>query len=265
MNIYLKLTKEFNDGCLRAILSGGQAVVMHRVAFMSKDGDWVLREDKEAMSHVLCLLESYGATYRFGAPLDIRWMSGGWSAHFEFMSQNIRVRTDFVTRPPRLSPERIDRLWREQENRDIAFLDCADLIETKKTNREKDYAVIGELGRMLESIEDRLKYSRSARDLIKLAAQYPDKIAGLKEQRHVLAAIAEGIEAVEVALDKERRQLMHANERRIAAYMAAAEKWQAMWPAISRSLDGKPLSAAHREMIRHADDLLPVTVPGGLS
>ena len=72
MNIYLELTRKFNQGRLRAVLAGGQAVVLHRLAMMSKDGDWILREDEETMSHVLSVLAEYGAHYRFGAPLDVR-------------------------------------------------------------------------------------------------------------------------------------------------------------------------------------------------
>ncbi|MCX7347435.1 MAG: hypothetical protein NTU78_17200, partial [Alphaproteobacteria bacterium] len=78
-NIYLELTRRFNHGHVRAILAGGQAVVLHRLAIMSKDGDWILREDHQTMEHVLSVLERYGARYRFGAPLDVRWMASGWS------------------------------------------------------------------------------------------------------------------------------------------------------------------------------------------
>ncbi|OHB65266.1 MAG: hypothetical protein A2Y76_08725 [Planctomycetes bacterium RBG_13_60_9] len=98
MNIYLDLTRKFNSSGIRAILAGGQAVVLHRLAIMSKDGDWILREDPQTMQYVLSVLGRYGARYRFGAPLDVRWMAGGWSAHLEFQWQELRVRTDFVTR-----------------------------------------------------------------------------------------------------------------------------------------------------------------------
>ena len=84
MNVYLGLTHKFNRRRARAILAGGQAVVLHRLAMMSKDGDWILREDAQTMDHVLSVLGQYGARYRFGAPLDVRWMAGGWSAHLEF-------------------------------------------------------------------------------------------------------------------------------------------------------------------------------------
>ena len=38
-NPYVRLTREFNHGRLRAILASGQAVVLYRLAIMSKDGD----------------------------------------------------------------------------------------------------------------------------------------------------------------------------------------------------------------------------------
>lgn len=74
MSIYLELTREFNVGRLRAIISSGPAVVLLRLAIASKDGDWIVREDQEALGHVLGVLESHGAHYRFGAPLDLRWL-----------------------------------------------------------------------------------------------------------------------------------------------------------------------------------------------
>ena len=49
-NPYVRLTHEFNEGRLRAVLASGQAVVLYRLAVMSKDGDWILREDDEALA-----------------------------------------------------------------------------------------------------------------------------------------------------------------------------------------------------------------------
>ena len=114
------------------------------------------------MQHVLAVLAEYGARYRFGAPLDERWPAGGWSAHFEFRRDQLRVRTDFVTRPPRLESATLDRLWKETDPQ-RPVLDPAALAEVKKTNREKDYAVIGELARLMTEPRQQLLYSRSAR------------------------------------------------------------------------------------------------------
>ncbi|RCK80801.1 MAG: hypothetical protein OZSIB_2689 [Candidatus Ozemobacter sibiricus] len=264
MSIYLELTRRFNTGRFRAILSGGQAVVMHRLAMMSKDGDWILREDDEACQHVLNVLQEYGATYRFGAPLHPRWLVAGWSSHLEFVHTGLRVRTDFLTRPPRLSPERVEAMWARAYSSEIPFLEVVDLIETKKTNREKDYAVIGELARLLVAPEEILLHSRSARDLAAVAKAHPDLVARLLSRRPMLAALADGRwDVLEAALDAERRQLMRAHEARLARFAAAAARWAAIWPEVSREMASLPLAAAHALMIRRAEGVLPVAVPEG--
>lgn len=72
MNVYVTLTRELNRGRLHAILSSGQAVVLHQLAMMSKDGDWILREDPESLDHVIGVPSTRGAQVRFGAPFDER-------------------------------------------------------------------------------------------------------------------------------------------------------------------------------------------------
>ena len=43
-NIYFELTREFNAQGPITALASGQAVVFYRIAIMSKDGDWILKE-----------------------------------------------------------------------------------------------------------------------------------------------------------------------------------------------------------------------------
>ena len=50
MLIYHQLTREFNAGRVRAVLCSGQAVVLHRLAITSKDGNWIVRELARKMS-----------------------------------------------------------------------------------------------------------------------------------------------------------------------------------------------------------------------
>ncbi|MFH0945793.1 MAG: hypothetical protein V2A76_11395 [Planctomycetota bacterium] len=257
MTIYLDLTREFNEGRLRAIICSGQAVVLHRLAIMSKDGDWILREQEEALSHVLSVLAAHGARYRFGAPLDVRWMAGGWSSHLEFRTARLRVRTDFFTRPPRITAEQMDSTWAEQEGRDPPFVDAKLLAELKKTNREKDYAVIGELARIMPDIGDRFLYSRSARDLIALAERHPDLAIDLARKRPVLSHIASGREPLEAALDGERRSLIRANERRLERYLQASRGWADIWPDVVRQIENLPLLEAHKIVSERADAVLP--------
>lgn len=261
-NPYLALTAELNRGRLRALLSSGQAVVAHRLAIMSKDGDWILREDEETVQHVIGTLSVHGARYRFGAPLDVRWLAGGWSAHLELRREALRVRTDFVTRPPRISPDRLVRMWEEAEETAGEVVGLEPLAALKLTNREKDYAVVGELARSMTDPRAQLLYSRSSRDLLRLAEDHPAELAEVAPQRPVLARIAAGRDALEEALDHERRTLMRANEERLLRYQQAAEPWAAIWPEVAREIAGLPLPEAHRQMISRAEEVLPF-MPGG--
>ncbi len=265
MSIYVDLTRELNHGGLRAILSSGQAVVLHRLAVMSKDGDWIVRETPEALRHVLDVLARRGGRYRFGAPLDVRWMAGGWSSHLEFTTVELRVRTDFVTRPPRLPADDLASLWSEQGSAPVPFVDARRLIELKKTNREKDYAVIGELARTLADPAAQLLTSRSARDLAALARSRPTLVRELQQRRSVLCHAAGPLDELERQLDAERRGLMHANERRITRYLEAAAAWRAAWPTLERELVGLPLGAAHDLVVARAEGVLPFAVEGGTS
>jgi hypothetical protein len=150
-NIYFDLTEELNAEGPIAVLASGQAVVHYRLALMSKDGDWILRETPDACRRALAVLEKYGARYRPGAPLDVRWLSEGWSSHFEFSDpQERRIRCDFVSRPPRVSLEEVAALFLPSREPDpMLVVGVEPLIRMKQTQRAKDYPVIGELARLL--------------------------------------------------------------------------------------------------------------------
>jgi hypothetical protein len=256
-NPYVRLTHELNSGRLRAILASGQAVVLYRLAIMSKDGDWILRENAETLGHVIATLAGHGARYRFGAPLDLRWLAHGWSSHLEFQEQGLRLRCDFVTRPPRVSPSDLQALWEAPVQKEAPVVGLALLAELKKTNREKDYAVIGELARRMDDPRLEALYSRSARDLIRLRDHHPAIVARAAAQRPLLSRLGEGREGVERLLDEERRRLMRLNEERLDRYGRAASAWGAEWPRLSREIAGRPLPAAHDVMVARAAELLP--------
>jgi len=260
VTIYLELTQEFNRGALRAVIASGQAAVLHRLAFASKDGDWILREEPAALDHVLRVLAQRGAHYRFGAPLEVRWMAGGWSAHLEFQHGQLRVRTDFFTRPPRVRPDELRRMWTDQEGRDPPFTDARILAEMKKTAREKDYPFIGELARRMTDPRDRILYSRSADDLGEIARQHPDLVRELAATRPLLAKVGGSRRALAEAIQLEMLDLMEEDERRLAAYRTASSAWEQHWQSLERELGDLPLSEAHARIVARAEDLLPQEV-----
>ena len=263
MSIYLELTEAFNREKLRAVICSGQAVVLHRLAIMSKDGDWIVREDQHDLDYILDVLNSYGATYRFGAPLDPQWLKQGWSSHFEFHRDDYRVRTDFFTRPPRITGQELERLWTEQVGKNPPFTSARDLALIKMTQREKDYPVIGELARLMEKREDQLLYSRSAIDLIRYCLESPDIARQLYDQRPLLK-LADSADAapdkVAEALDAERRSLIKADAARLSTFETASSDWRKAWPNIRRKIEGKSLPEAHQVIINECEKCLPKKV-----
>ncbi|MFW6012109.1 MAG: hypothetical protein ACOC92_00195 [bacterium] len=71
-------------------------------------------------------------------------------------------------------------------------------------------------------------------------------------------------EALEEALDRERRERMRADEERLERYRKAAEAWAALWPRVAREIEGRPLAEAHRVVVSRAEEVLPFEpAPGG--
>jgi hypothetical protein len=139
-------------------------------------------------------------------------------------------------------------------------VDVVTLAELKKTNRERDYAVIGELARLIKDPTECLLLSRSARDLIALSQAHPGLVEKTMVRRPLLKHVREGRDALEAALDAERRELIHANEERLQRYVDASGKWATAWPEIEAKISALPLKAAHARLVESAGNLLPSRV-----
>lgn len=248
-NPYFELTRELNaDGRIVALASG-QAVVYYRLAMMSKDGDWILRETEDACRRVLEVLTRRGARYRPSAPLDVRWLAGGWSSHLEFFDpEGRRIRCDFVSRPPRVSGQALERLFADEGGQGPAVVGVESLIRMKRTQRAKDYPVIGELARRLPPQEE-IELTTDPDRILELAQEHGEsssRPAVLKARR------GEGRRAVVVALAEEIDDLQLEDQARVRAYARAA----APYLREARKLD-LSLPEGHRRLCELAERLLP--------
>lgn len=84
----------------------------------------------------------------------------------------------------------------------------------------------------------------------------------LEWQRPLLKQVEQGRDALETALDAERRALFRANETRLAAFGRAARNWSAAWPQVRTQIADLSLPEAHQVLVRSAEKLLP-EVPDG--
>jgi hypothetical protein len=252
-NVYFELTEEFNMAAPNVALSSGQAVVYYRVAIMSKDGDWIIREAPDACASVLATLDARGARYRPGPPLDVRWLSGGWSSHFElFDARARRVRCDFVSRPPRVPRATLDALFDcRTPPTALHVVDVATLISLKRTQRAKDYAVIGELATRLPP-EQEIEVTTDPDRLLALAL-----VCGRASLRPAVRAArqSDNRRAVVVAIAEEIDASQQADRRRVAAYEAAVKPFLEACRAAAVST--LPLQVAHARLVEIAERLLP--------
>lgn len=265
-NPYFAFTDHCNRSQLRVILASGQACVWYRLALASKDGDWIIRETVADCQAVLQELAALGAHYRLGAPLDPRWLAAGWSSHFEAIdAQGLRLRFDFVSRPPRITPAQLSAMWARVESGAPAVVEPPELIRLKQTMRLKDYPFIGSLATQLPDPEDMLRWCLDAESLLELLKQHPDLIQRLAEIRPALSQAAttrnapDAVEVMGAAIDAEIRTLRAADERRIRAYARAIEPWASSF----RQLDSSalPLLDAHQQLMRAATGVLSEEPP----
>lgn len=254
-NPYFALTEEFNRDGRIAVLSSGQAVVYYRLAMVSKDGDWILREQPEACRRVMEVLAAHGARYRAGAPLDVAWLSGGWSSHFEFVDAvGRRIRCDFVSRPPRMTAASVAALFTSASSDGLPVIDLPSLVAIKQTQRAKDYPVIGALARLLPPALE-LEFTTDPDRVLELAASH-----GAASSREVvrLARQSAGRDAIVVAMARELDRLQQADRLRLDRYKAASAAYLEAF--VREGIDAMPLPLAHARVVALAGALLPPTV-----
>lgn len=252
-NIYFELTREFNREAPVAALASGQAVAYYRIAIVSKDGDWVIQETPEACEAVLAVLADHGARYRPSAPLDVRWLSGGWSSHFEFADdRGRRVRCDFMSRPPRIHPDCLPGFFEDSGSPDdLLVVDPESLVLMKQTHLARDYPIIGELARLLPP-EQELAYTTDPDRILLLAPLVPCAIPRPSVEA---ARASEERDPVVVSLAREIDAMRQRDRARVDRYVAAAAPYLDAWRA--SSVSDLPLLDAHAAACALAEQWLP--------
>lgn len=255
-NPYFAFTDRCNGERPEIILASGQACVWYRLTLASKDGDWIVRENEASLSLVRQRLADLGACYRLGAPLDVRWLRAGWSSHCEAVTpEGMRLRFDFVSRPPRVPAERLARLWQTIEQGTPALVDRATLILLKQTMRLKDYAFIGSLALQLPDLEDQVRWSIDADHLIQILATHPSLHARVADLRPAMHGIPLERDPISAAIDADIRRQRQQDEVRMQRYVVAMQPYARRF----RSLDDAelPVQIAHDRLCAMAADCLP--------
>ena len=200
---------------------GGQACVFYGAAQFSKDVDLALLASEENFSRLLAALGELDAK-RIAVPrFDPALLARGHAVHFRCQGGEADgLRVDVMTRLRDL-PE-FEALWarratiRDEGGETFELMSVQDLVQAKKTQRERDWPVIDALVeahyRALggEPTPERVAFwlaeSRTPERLIGLAQRFPDEARAHFSRRPLLRlALSGASEALREALDAEAR------------------------------------------------------------
>ena len=204
---------------VQTLLIGGQACILYGGAEFSRDLDLMLAVTPETIPRLEQALAALVATPIAVPPLRADLLERGHAVHFRCARDDVAgLRLDLMTRPPRLAD--IDAVWRRHIVIDLDFgpvsvVALEDLVATKKTQRDKDWATIGELvaADMIahEGSADRsrtafwLRETRDADALIQLASEFREIAVTTTADRPLLhTALQANHLALELELAREQ-------------------------------------------------------------
>jgi hypothetical protein len=198
---------------------GGQACILYGGAEFSRDIDLSIAIDPKNLAAVRKALNHLKAEAIFVPQLHSRYLRRGHACHFRCHAKGLDgLRIDLMAKMRGCQGFR--QLWARRTIvritgvGEIGLLSLADLVRAKKTQREKDWPMIG---RLIEADIARyypfaakeklifwLNECRTPFWLMKLADEYKAQCEKLARKRPVLkAALKRSADAVEVQLHKE--------------------------------------------------------------
>lgn len=198
--------RSLHEAGIPFVVMGDQAVGAHGASEGSRDLDISLAPTARSVEHLIAWLGEVRAQLRYLPPVNAAVLERGHTVHYDvpFGTSSV-VRLDVCTRPARIvDPENLSARampYTLADGTTILVMGLSDLIQTKKTQRLKDWGAIEML--LAASIATSpdpsealvcvwLEELRDAELLEIVAAAQPDLAARLAEHRPALAAALAG-------------------------------------------------------------------------
>ena len=226
-NPILKVLLELNRSGVQYLLMGGQACVLYGAAEFSRDTDIAVLADVENLQHLNSALEQLQADCIAVPPFEASYLLRGHAVHFRCRCPEAAgICLDVMAAMRGVAP--FDELWRRRTTLEYAaglrieMLSLPDLVDAKKTQRDKDWPM---LRRLVEShyVENRqnpqpkhvafwLRESRTPSMLLELARSHRSAATALLGDRPLLSVAMEGVETrLAAALAEEERDIRTAD------------------------------------------------------
>jgi hypothetical protein len=221
---------------------GGQACILYGAAEFSRDLDLTIGIDAENIKTIKHALSELEAKLVFVPDLDIAALQRGHACHFRCNSSGAEgLRIDLMSKI-RGCPD-FPQLWERRaeislpEIGEIGLLSLPDLIQAKKTQRDKDWPMIR---RLLEAdwLQSRpnpetaqvrfwLMECRTSALLVELTQKYPEEAGILIAHRELLEVALRGdLQSLELSLRKEEDLEKEKDRLYWAPLRAELEKWR---------------------------------------
>ncbi|MBM4050363.1 MAG: nucleotidyltransferase family protein [Planctomycetes bacterium] len=218
-NPILKVLSTFQKHRVRALLIGGQACIVYGAAEFSRDSDFVVLCTPANLARVRATLAELQAHPIYVPPLRVSFLRRGHACHFRCHAPGVeRLRVDLMARLR--GCDEFPALWRRRETvrlpegGSVHVLGLRDLVQSKKTQRDKDWLMLRRLvdndlllrreRPQLKQVRWWLRECRTAENILSLARQYPEVAKSCAAVRPVLRkALAGDVVALRVALQQE--------------------------------------------------------------
>jgi hypothetical protein len=192
---------------VRALLMGGQACVFYGAAEFSRDTDFAILADAANLARLRTALAELQADAIAVPPFCIKYLRRGHAVHFRCQHPEAwQMRVDVMSKMRGVAS--FARLWKRRTTLQVPggevcdLLSLPDLVQAKKTQRDKDWPMIR---RLLEahyfqnqtkpnSTQIRFWFQelRTPELLVELAARYPTVCRRLVRLRPVLVHVQPG-------------------------------------------------------------------------
>ncbi|MDP3791356.1 MAG: hypothetical protein Q8R38_04885 [Candidatus Omnitrophota bacterium] len=218
-NPILKVLSTLKKYQVKCLLIGGQACIIYGAAEFSRDSDFVILATYENLEHLQKALKHLQATSIYFPPLKIEYLERGHACHFRCAAKGVEgLRVDLIAKLR--GCEGFEKLWarrktiRVKNNGGIDIISLRDLVQSKKTQRDKDWLMLKRLvendialNRVKptdEQVRWWLRECRSAELLIEITGKYPKETKETVTNRPLLSlAIVQNMEQLKLELQKE--------------------------------------------------------------
>jgi hypothetical protein len=228
-NPILKVLSTLTTHQVRYLLMGGQACVLYGAAQFSRDTDLgvpLMAENHERLAAALTELQ---ASCIAVPPFDWEFLKRGHGLHFRCEHpEAIGQRIDVLAVMRGVAP--FEELWERRttvgvdDGLQIELMDLPDLVQAKKTQRDKDWPMIRLLveshyrrhrsNPTAEQLRFWLKECRTAELLVEIAKNHPDQMGIVLPTRPLLSLVFnDDLGPLRTALEVEEK-LERENDRR---------------------------------------------------